>query len=179
LAIASLFKPDELFRLQDVVRAVKAGADQTAEEAATKAREAKEGELLAELRTRYGGRTLFCYDESHENRFAHKPIREWNAVSLSFEACLEATRKHIFRYHSEDRWNRIKSQLDGYTSRGQYPSLEPEDRLVFQAGDYWYCFFCVSGDEYCDKVAAHLASERKSDAEQKGRGCGCDRYDDL
>jgi hypothetical protein len=165
---------NDYFSLHEAVRTVKNQADQAAREAAKKEREGTEQRLIGELRKRYGGRTLFCYDESHENRFMGNPAREWNAVSLTYEACVTAARKHIFRYHGEDRWHRIQNELEGYTSQGQYPSLDPEDHLVFQAGSHWYCFFCVRGDDYCDKVAEYLASERKEDQRRSSSPEGID-----
>lgn len=166
---------EEVFRLEDIVRQMKLDADRAAGAAAKKAREASEADALDRLKREYAGKTLYCYDESHENRFVRKAIREWNAIGFSFKECVDKARKHIFRNSGEEKWLRIERQLEGISDDGK-PSLDPEQMLVFQAGNHWYCFFCVSGDAFCDLVAEQLASERKHDAEQErqGRGEGID-----
>lgn len=156
-------KAADTFCLQDIIQYMKSGADRTAEAAAKTAREDAEAEYVRVLRRKYGGKTLYCYDESHENRFAHQPIREWNAIGLSLKECVDKARAHVIRYEGEDQWSRIERQLEGTPTEAE-PRLEPEQRLVFQAGSYWYCFFCVDGDAFCDLVVERLACERKEDS---------------
>ncbi len=165
----------EIFCLQDIVRQMKTEASRAVDIAAQKAERKSDDEFLTKLRQQYGGKTLFCYDESHENRFVRKSIREWNAIGYSFKECIDRTRVHIFRYKGEEQWLRIERQLEGLKPEAE-PILDPEQMLVFQAGNYWYCFFCISGDAFCDLVAERLASERKHDADQTSqcRGEGID-----
>lgn len=169
-----LFKEEDLFELHSAVQAMKRAADAAANVAAGKARDKKEAAMLADLRRQYGGKTLYCYDEARQtNRFATQPPREWNAVAFSFEECVNKMRPHICRQHSVSHWESIERQLDTYRAAGELPSLEPENRLVLAAGDYWYCFFCLTGDEYCDKVVAYLVGERKEDARRASQSCAC------
>lgn len=164
--MATQIQQEEVFRLQDIVRQMKTEARRASDIAAEEAERKSDDEFLTKLRQQYGGKTVFCYDESHENRFVRKSIREWNAIGFSFKECVDKARKHIFRYSGEEKWLRVERQLEGTKPEAQ-PKLDPEQILVFQAGNYWYCFFCISGDSFCDLVAEHLANERRHDAEQE------------
>lgn len=167
-------QPQQLedFGLHSIVRDIKRRADEAARQAAEKAQTDAEAALIASLRAEYSGRTLFCYDQSHQNRF-HQDPREWSAVAFSFEGCVAKMRPHIFQYHGEDRWTRIENQLNPYLEKGVQPSLEDGQKIVFQAGSYWYCFFCLAGDEFVDRVAQSLAGAREEDKRRADQSCNC------
>lgn len=165
----------DVFSLSSMAEAMYRAAETAATQAASWARTSSDHQLMEILRDRYRGQTLYCYDESQENRFAQPP-REWNAVATSFDECLAKMRERIVRYRGEDAWVTIERQLEEYKDEGQAPSLEQS--LVFQANRHWYCFFCITADDFCDKVATLIALTRKEKAESANRRCPCTFLDD-
>ena len=150
------------FCMSTIVHETISRSNSAGSEAAKKATKAEEERLVEELRKKFGGRTVFCYDQSHANRFAHQPLREWNALALSFAECKRLAEKRI-RYYDVQEWLEVESALKGFGDE------EPHDdqTLVFQTGRYWYCFFCLSGDDFIAKVIQYIASQRKENERRK------------
>lgn len=153
----------DAFSLEIIVQMIREGADSAVKKFARVQADAEAG-FIVELRQLYGGKTLYCYDQSHKNDFATRPPRTWNAVASSFDECISKFRPHVFHCHGEVQWTAIEQQLKVYRSAGQVPSLQPEQVIVFKAGVFWYRFFCIKGDEFCDKVAEGLAVARQREA---------------
>lgn len=160
--MAATKRQSDFFRLEEISRHIRLEADNRADKAANSARKAAEKEQLDVIRQWYGGKTLYCYDESHRDRFA-RGNEEHNAIGLTFKECVDKARAYIFSHHGEERWLRIERELAS-TPPEALPSPDPEQRLVFEAGGYWYCFFCIDGDKFCDLVARRIAEERKDNA---------------
>lgn len=147
------------FNIPEIIAAIKSDADS----AAAQARKEAEDKSISALRSRYGGKTLYCYDESHENRFHQEP-RKWAAVALSFEGCVAKMRPHIIRYNGEDHWTVIEGRINDFRARKELPDIETGQRIVFQADNRWYCFFCIDGNKFCGKIVEMLAPERAENA---------------
>lgn len=168
---------EELFCMSTIVRAARLKSTLAAVEEAKKAEDKVQKNLIEQLRKKFGGQVVYCYDESHMNRFATQPPREWNATATSFEECLALTEQWFSSRHDETQWQLIQQQLRTYTRKGKKPTLK--EFFVFQAGRLWYCFFSITGDEFCDYVERWIVSQRKEDERRANEPCGCDNYDNL
>ena len=166
------------FSMSAIVRSTDLKSVDAADAASRRAEADVEARMFKALRRRFSGQTVYCYDQSHMNRFAdQQPPREWNAVAPTFKGCLKLAQERFASRGDDEQWRLIDQQLQTHFAQGKEPNAD--QRFVFEAGRYWYCFFCLSVDEFCDKVVQHIAWKRQEAERNARQQSSTDYYDCL
>lgn len=154
----------ELFRIEDYVDPIYNNARTAAGKAYQKAYEEAKNEALARWEDKLAKEILYCYDESHSAaRFDNGDIREYNGIADSLGACFARCMERV----GEPCRGEIYAAMQEAGNIELIPGGPP---LRFQTSRFHYAFFCLTGEQFCRKLAERVEGrKRETEAAEERR----------